>query len=296
MNPSHNAAERARHLKGILLMLLGVSLISVLDTTGKYLTKSYPVYQVVWARYAFHVLFMLLLLAPRLGLDLVRTRRPALQFTRGLVLTLATFVFFKSLSLMPQAEASAIAFLSPVLVAVLAVPLLGERANTSTWIALSLGFLGTLLIIRPGSGVFTWNALWPLATAFCFAGYQIITRKLAGIDSSVSTLFLSALIGAVILSFVAPFHWTPLKDLNDGLLFASLGISGSISHYFLIRAFSLAPAPVVAPFVYAQLVMALVLGYLVFGDFPDGMSLAGMGIIVVAGTWLISRNHRLPAK
>ena len=295
MSPSHSAAERTRHFKGILLMLLAVSCISVLDTTGKYLTRTYPVYQVVWARYAFHVLYMVLLLAPRLGLDLVRTRRPGLQLARGLVLTLATFVFFKALSLMPLAEASAIAFLSPVLVTVLAVPLLGERANTATWIALALGFLGTLLIIRPGTGVFTWNALWPLATAFCFATYQIITRKLAGVDRSVSTLFLSALIGAVILSFVAPFHWTPPRSVADGLLFASLGISGSVSHYFLIRAFALAPAPMLAPYVYAQLIMVTVLGYIVFGDFPDGVSLVGMGVIVVAGTWLITRTHRTNA-
>ena len=295
VNIPHSATDRTRHLRGILLMLLSVSCISVLDTTGKYLTRTYPVYQVVWARYVFHVFFMVVLLAPHLGRELVRTRRPDLQLARGLVLTLATFVFFKALSLMPLAEASAIAFLSPVLVTVLAVPLLGERANLATWIALGLGFLGTLLIIRPGTGVFSWNALWPLATALCFATYQIITRKLAGIDRSVSTLFLSALTGAIILSFVAPFHWMPPLSLADGLLFASLGISGSVSHYFLIRAFALAPAPMLAPFVYVQLIMVTLLGYLVFGDFPDGISLAGMAVIVVAGIWLITRGHRAPA-
>ncbi len=296
MHPAHSAAERARHLRGILMMLLGVSCIALLDTTGKYLTRTYPVMQIVWARYFFHMLFMALLLGPSIGLDLVRTKRPGLQLARGLILTAATFVFFKALSLMPIAEASAIAFLSPVLVTVLAVFLLGERAGPATWLALALGFLGTLLIIRPGADVFSWNALWPFATAFCFASYQVITRMLAGIDRPVSTLFISALIGAVILSFVAPFHWLTPLSAGDLLLFASLGISGSVSHYFLIQAFQHAPAPMLAPFVYAQLIIVTVLGYAVFGDFPDGLSLAGMGVIVLAGIWLVARGRRLPAK
>lgn len=295
MSPASSAAERARHAQGILLMILAVSCIAILDTTAKLLSHDYPVLQVVWARYMFHVLFMVLLLGPRLGLAMVRTRRPGLQLLRGLVLTAATFVFFQALSLMPIAEASAIAFLSPVLITVLAIPLLGERASGATWIALALGFLGTLLIIRPGSAIFSWDALWPLATALCFAGYQIITRMLAGIDRPVSTLFLSALIGAVILSLVAPFHWVSPVSAIDILLFASLGISGSVSHYFIIKAFERAPAPLLAPYVYAQLVISTVLGYFVFDAFPDALSLTGMGVIVLAGIWLITRGRRLPA-
>ena len=295
MSPAHSAAERTRHVQGIALMLLGVTCISVLDTTSKYLLQTYPIMQVVWARYVFHVVFTALLLSPRLGLDLFRTRRPALQLARGLVLTAATLVFFKSLSLMPLAEASAIAFLSPVMVTVLAVALLGERATAATWIALALGFLGTLLIIRPGYGVFSWNALWPLGTAVCFASYQIITRMLAGIDRPVSTLFLSALIGAIIMSFIGPFHWITPHSAGDLLLFASLGISGGVSQYLVIKAFERAPAPLIAPYVYAQLVMVTVLGYFVFGEFPDAVSLAGMGVIVLAGLWLITRGRPVPA-
>lgn len=296
MSPEHSAAERKRHLQGILLMLLGMSCVALLDMTGKYLTRTYPVIQIVWARYVFHVLYMALLLGPRFGRDMLQTKRPGLQLARGVTLTLATVVFFKALSLMPIAEASAIAFLSPILVTVLAVLLLGERAGTATWIALALGFLGTLLIIRPGAGVFSWDAIWPLATAICFASYQIITRMLAGIDRPVSTLFLSALIGAILMSFIVPFHWMMPQSTPDLLLLASLGVSGSVSHYFIIKAFERAPAPLIAPYVYAQLVMVTVFGYLVFDDFPDTLSLTGMGVIVLAGIVLIAHGRRLPGK
>lgn len=296
MSPEHSAAERKRHLQGIMLMLLGMSCVALLDMTGKYLTRTYPVIQIVWARYVFHVLYMALLLGPRFGRDMLQTKRPGLQLARGVTLTLATVVFFKALSLMPIAEASAIAFLSPILVTALAVLLLGERAGTATWIALALGFLGTLLIIRPGAGVFSWDAIWPLATAICFASYQIITRMLAGIDRPVSTLFLSALIGAILMSFIVPFHWMMPQSTPDLLLLASLGVSGSVSHYFIIKAFERAPAPLIAPYVYAQLVMVTVFGYLVFDDFPDTLSLTGMGVIVLAGIVLIAHGRRLPGK
>lgn len=296
MSPEHSAAERKRHLQGIMLMLLGMSCVALLDMTGKYLTRTYPVIQIVWARYVFHVLYMALLLGPRFGRDMLQTKRPGLQLARGVTLTLATVVFFKALSLMPIAEASAIAFLSPILVTVLAVLLLGERAGTATWIALALGFLGTLLIIRPGAGVFSWDAIWPLATAICFASYQIITRMLAGIDRPVSTLFLSALIGAILMSFIVPFHWMMPQSTPDLLLLASLGVSGSVSHYFIIKAFERAPAPLIAPYVYAQLFMVTVFGYLVFDDFPDTLSLTGMGVIVLAGIVLIAHGRRLPGK
>lgn len=297
MSPIRSTAlsERVRHARGIAFMLLAVSAVALLDSAAKLLTQTYPVMQVAWARYAFHVMLMVVFLGPRHGLDLVRMKRPDLQLARGAVLTIATIVFFSALSLMPIAEASAIAFISPLLVTALAVPLLGERSNASVWGAVVLGFAGTLLIIRPGSAMFTWHAVWPLVTALCFAGYQIITRMLSGRDKPVTTLFMSALIGTVVLSAITPFHWKPVANAVDWMLLLSLGVSGSVSHWLFIKAFDHAPAPLLAPMVYVQLVIVTLIGWAGFGEFPDGWSLTGMIVIIFAGLWTITRGRMLPA-
>ena len=278
-------------LRGILLIVAAVSTFAVMDTTAKYLSRTYPVPAIVWARYAAQALFMLLVLGPRLKLDLVRTRRPGLQLVRGLTLAAATLLFFSALSLMPIAEASAITFISPLLLTALSVALLRERVPPAAWLAVAAGFVGVLIIIRPGGAVFTPAALLPIATACCFAGYQIMTRQLAGIDSSFTTLFYAAIIGTALMSCVVPFFWHPPETVAHGLLFVGLGVLGAVGHFVLIRAFQHAPASTRAPFVYSQLVAVLALGYAVFGEFPDGWSLVGMAIIVASGVFVALRNR-----
>lgn len=276
-------------LRGILLIIVAVSTFAVMDTTAKYLSRTYPVPAIVWARYFTQAVFMLLVLGPRLRLDLLRTRRLGLQITRGITLALATLLFFSALSLMPIAEASAITFVSPLLLTALSVFLLRERVPPIAWIAVAAGFVGVLFIIRPGGAVFSPAAVLPLATACCFAGYQIMTRQLAGVDSSFTTLFYSAIIGTALTSLLVPFYWHPPETIVHGLLFALLGVLGAVGHFVLIRAFHHAPASVLAPFVYSQLVAVLVLGYAIFGEFPDGWSLAGMAIIVASGVFIALR-------
>ncbi len=267
-------------------------MFAVMDTTAKYLSQTYPVPAIVWARYFAQALFMLVVLGPRLKLDLLRTQRPGLQLVRGVTLALATLLFFSALSLMPIAEAAAITFVSPLLLTALSVVLLRERVPPGAWFAVAAGFIGVLIIIRPGGAVFSPAALLPLATACCFAGYQIMTRQLAGVDSSFTTLFYAALVGTVLTSLVVPFYWHPPETLLHGFLFVALGVLGAVSHFVLIRAFHHAPASVLAPFVYTQLVAVLLLGYVVFGEFPDGGSLAGMAIIVAAGVFIALRARR----
>lgn len=280
----------AQHpLRGILLIVVAVSTFAVMDTTAKYLSRTYPVPAIVWARYFAQALFMLLVLGPRLKLDLLRTRRPGLQLARGVTLGLATLLFFSALSLMPIAEASAITFVSPLLLTALSVALLRERVPPVTWIAVAAGFVGVLIIIRPGGAVFSLAAVLPLATACCFAAYQIMTRQLAGVDSSFTTLFYSAIVGTALMSLVVPFFWHPPESVVHALLLAMLGILGAVGHFVLIRAFHHAPASVLAPFVYSQLVAVLILGYVVFDEFPDGWSLAGMAIIVASGVFIALR-------
>jgi len=280
------------HLRGILLIVAAVSTFALMDTTAKYLSRTYPVPGIVWARYAAQTLFLVVVLAPQLRLGLLRTRRPGLQLLRGGILAASTVFFFSALALMPIAEAVAITFLSPLLLTAASAWLLKERVRRSAWAALLAGFIGVLIIIRPGGGVFTPAAILPILTAVSFAAYQLLTRKLAGVDSTMTTLFYSAIVGTVLLAPGLPLYWRFPESGFDAALFAVLGVLASAGHFVLIRAFEHAPPSVLAPFVYSQLVAVLVLGYLVFGDFPDGWSLLGMAIIVLAGAWIAARQAR----
>jgi drug/metabolite transporter (DMT)-like permease len=280
------------HLRGILLIMAAVSTFAVLDTMAKYLSRTYPVPLIVWMRYAMHILVMLAVLAPRAGRGLVTSRRAGLQVIRGIVLAASSLFFFTALAFMPIAEASAITFLAPLLVTAMSAYFLGERVRPSAWAALGAGFVGVLFIVRPGSAVFTPAALLPLATAVCFATYQLLTRRLAGVDSTVATLFIGALVGTLVVSLLLPFYWGLPQSPFHAFLFVMLGVLGAAGHFVLIRAFEHAPPGVLAPFVYTQLLTVLVLGFLVFGEFPDGWSLVGMAIIVLSGAWIAARQGR----
>jgi drug/metabolite transporter (DMT)-like permease len=280
-------------LRGIMLLVAAVSTFSILDTIAKYLSATYPVPMIVWARYVFHVLFMLFVLAHSVRWGLVRSRRPVLQVVRGLVLAASSMFFFSALARLPIAEASAITFVSPLLLTAMSVWFLRERVRLSAWVAVCVGFVGVLIIVRPGGAVFQPAALLALATAACFATYQLMTRKLAGVDSTIATLFIGAAVGTAVMTLVVPFFWKLPESAWHALLFVVMGILGAAGHFVLIRAFEYAPASVLAPFVYAQLVMVLLLGYLVFGAFPDAASLAGMAIIVASGVWIATHQTRV---
>ncbi|MCX7892352.1 MAG: DMT family transporter [Burkholderiales bacterium] len=284
--------EHGESLRGIALLVAAVSTFAVMDTIAKWLAQTYPVPAVVWARYMSQVLVMVVLAGPRYRAALVRTRRPGLQLTRGVVLVSSTMLFFSAISLMPIAEASAITFISPLILTGMSVVLLKERVSPAAWVAVAFGFVGVLVIIRPGSGIFSAAAALPIATAFFFAAYQLLTRKLAGVDSTIATLFISALVGAVVMCFVVPFFWRPLASPWHALLLLAMGFLATAGHFMLIRAFEKAPASTLAPFVYAQLGAVLLLGYLVFGNFPDGWSLVGMGLIVASGAYVVLRQRR----
>ncbi len=279
-------------VRGILLLVAAVCTFAVVDAIVKLLARSYPVPLLVWARYASQTLFMLLVLGPRLGTGLVRSRRPGLQVIRGLVLVTSSMFFFTGLARLPLAETSAIGFLSPLLLAGMSVWLLKERVRRSVWAAIVAGFVGVLFIVRPGGEVFTPWAILPALSAACFAAYQLLTRKLAGVDSTMATLFYGAIVGTILLSLGLPIFWQTPASALDWALFCVLGVLGGAGHFTLIRAFHHAPPAALAPFVYVQLVAVLALGYVLFGEFPDGWSLVGMGIIVLSGAWIAARQRR----
>lgn len=272
-------------------MLLAVGTFSCLDATAKYLAVLYAVPTVVWARYLLQMLLMVAALGPRMGARLVRTTHLRLQLIRGGVLTASSLLFLTALSRMPLAEAASIAFMAPLFIAVLSGPVLHERVEARTWLALGAGFAGVLLIVRPGGGLFTWVSLLPLASAFMMALYQMMTRRLAGHDAALTTLFYPALVGSIAVPLVFPLSLALPQTPAHFALFCALGVLGGIGHFFLIRAHDYAPASVLGPFMYGQLLTALVLGWLVFGQLPDGLAVAGMVVISASGL-LLALSHR----
>jgi drug/metabolite transporter (DMT)-like permease len=285
-NPRH-----AHALRGIGLMILAVSTFSCLDATAKYLAAIYAVPTIVWARYVFQMLLMVGVLGPRLRMQLVRTAHLRLQLIRGAVLTASSLLFLTALSRMPLAEAASIAFMAPLFIAVLSGPVLHERVEGRTWVALAAGFAGVLLIVRPGGALFTWVALLPLGSAFLMAVYQMMTRRLAGRDAALTTLFYPALVGSVVVPIVFPLALTVPHQPAHIAMFCALGVMGGIGHFFLIRAHDHAPASVLGPFMYGQLLTALVLGWLVFGQLPDAIAVLGMVVIAASGL-LLAFSHR----
>jgi len=279
-------------LRGILLMIAAFCSFAVLDTTAKHLVQHYPVGQVVWARYVGHVVLAAAVLLPIHGRGLLVSHRPGLQVLRSLFLFGATCSNFAALQFLQLAQTSSIQFSTPLMVAALAVPLLGERVGPRRWAAIVVGFFGVLIVIRPGLGLVHWAAGLSLLCALFGAFYQITTRKLAGVDRAVTTQFYSALIGAIAITPLVPYFWqTP--DLTGALLMLCLGAIGGFGHWLLILAHRLAPAPILAPFLYIQLLPMILLGYMVFGDFPDSWTLVGAGVVLTSGLYLLYRERRM---
>ena len=278
-------------LRGALMIMTAVAMFVVMDSVSKYLSRFYPVPAIVWARYFFHLLLVVIALGPRVGLRLVRTRRLGAQLVRGLLLAGSTLFFVFAIKQMPLAETSSITFIAPVLVTLMAAFILKEKVELARWLAVAGGFVGVLIIIRPGSGVFTWTSVLPLGSATCFACYQILTRKLANLESPYTSIFYSGLVGSVMMSLTLPYVWTLPRSLNHALLFVVIGIIGGLSHLILIKAYDYAPASRLAPFSYTQLIWVIVIGYLVFGDFPDRWSLIGITVIVASGIYIATHQR-----
>lgn len=269
-------------------MLLSVLIAAGMDATSKYLSQTYPVMQIVWARYAFQALPLMLVLAPKLP-RLMRTTRLPMQLMRSALLLGATVTFIYGLKRLPLTEASTILFLAPLIVTALSLPMLGERVGPRRWMAVAAGFGGALIIIRPAGEVVNLWVAFPLATAFLYALYMVATRQLSRTDSSLTTLVYTGLVGTLVMSAIIPFDWV-VPDARGWMLMVALGIMGSLNHFALILAFRAAPAAVVSPFDYSRLIWATMLGYVIFGNLPDGWTLLGATVIVGAGLYVYRRE------
>lgn len=271
-------------LRGVALMLTALLFFAALDAAVKYLTSRFSLPFVVWSRYTGHCLMMLLFLAPRHGRALVRARRPGLQVLRGLLLLGTTALGAVALKNMPLAETTAIVFVTPLLVTVLAVPMLGERLSPVRLVAVLIGLGGVLLLARPGGDLSAPGVGFALAAAGCYSLYQIYTRRAAASEEPLAMLFYTALVGTIVSSAALPWFWDgPTPSAGDAALLGILGFLGGSGHFLMIRAFRLAPVSTLSPFLYVQLVWATLLGWLVFGHLPDAWAVAGIAIIAGSG-------------
>lgn len=287
MSLSSTAAHPAhRPLLGILFMLLAASLFPVMNGLAKLMSQSYSSEQVVWARTVGHLVFVLALFVPQAGWRVVRTRRPGVQFLRSCMLIGSTFLYFTALKFVPLAQAASISFTAPLIVVMLAGPMLGEKITLSRVTAVLAGFAGVLVVIRPGSAVFHWASLLILGTATCYAIYQVLTRRVAGFDTPETSAVYSALVGSLIMTAVVPFSWKTPGSLTDVLLLGGLGVFGGLGHYCVARAMTYAPANFVSPFQYWQMVGSVVVGYLLFAELPDAFTWLGAAMIIAAGIFV----------
>jgi len=276
-----------------VIMIVGaVACFSVLDGVIKSLSARHPVPLLVWARWGFQVLAMLLWLAPKMGAGMLRTRRLRMQLLRGVLLVGSSLFFMTALSHLPLADATALNYTTPTIVIILAIVFLGERLTPARLAFVVAGLAGMLMIVQPGAEIFKGTSLFALGSAGCYALYQITTRMVAADDPRVS-LFYPALIGTLLMTFVWPWFGSRIDVAwTDVAWLAGIGVLGTIGHFLLILAFQRAPASALTPFTYIQVVFATLIGWLVYDDFPDALTLAGMALIAGSGLLLTWHERR----
>lgn len=280
-------------LKGFLLAAAGLLLFACMDSTTKYLTSHYNVPTVVAMRYIVHCALMLVILTPRHSNQLIKTQRTGLVIVRAVTLTVASLCIGLALQRMPLAETTAINFLAPTLIALFAGSLLGEQIGIMGWAAVIVGFFGVMLIARPGSGLDGWGIVFALGAAVANAAYQLLSRILASTERAITLLFYTALIGTIVFGLALPWFWeqkTP--STTELVLFISMGAFGGLGHYLFTLAYRHAPASVLAPMTYLQLLWAGLLGWIIFDTVPDGWGIAGMGIIAASGLLIALTTKR----
>ncbi len=279
-------------LRGILLMCAGVSTFPFMNAAVKLLTAHYPAAQITWARFTGHLIVMLIVFLPHYRWRLLRTRRPAVQIGRSILMLLSNLLFVMAIGRVPLATASAIGFTAPLIVTALSVPLLRKSVGWRRWSAVAVGFAGAVTVIRPGSGFTDPSVLLLLLSSLAYALYQIATRWVGRYDSAATGIIFAALFGSLAMSLAMPFVFVMPRTIWDGLLFGSLGLLGGLGHYLVIRAFQLGAAAVIAPLGYVELVGTTVLGYLVFNNFPDLWTWIGAGMIIASGIYIAWRERR----
>ena len=276
-------------MKAITFNLLAWVMLPIMDGFAKYLSTDLPVFQITWARYFFTIAFTFPIMFFFYRNKLKWSDKPKLQIIRGLILLIANICFFYSISVISLAKALTLAFVAPLIVTAFSPMLLGEKVGFRRWSAVVIGFIGSLVVIRPGFVEINLASLAALATGVMYGFYLIITRKLSTSDNPLLTLLLTGIVGAVIISCVMPFVWVN-PTLNQWSMMAAIGVFACIGHLFLILSLKYADASKLAPFSYFEIITNIIIGYYFFSDFPDNWTLLGLFIIVLSGIYITRRE------
>ena len=288
------AAETPTSVQAILLVLASCLLFSFLDASAKYLVlHGMAAPFVVWVRFAVHVVLVLVLLRGWSNPDMFRYSSLPLQIVRGVFLFGSTIFNFLALRTLPLADAIAIYFFAPMVITALAGPLLGEWAGWRRWAAIGVGFIGILVVTRPGLGHVGMGHLYAMLSVLSYCFYVIMTRSMGATETAASLIFYSALAPVVMLSPAIPLAGSMPPDALAWALLIGTGFWGAVGHYLLIRAYKLAPVSALAPYPYSQLIWATAFGYFVFGDVPDAWTIVGALIIVASGLYIVQRERQL---
>jgi drug/metabolite transporter (DMT)-like permease len=279
-------------LQGIVLMLVSMAVFTVLDSTAKYVVQTVPAPVAVFFRYFFALLVAIAVIARTGQPSLVVSRHLNLQIVRGVMLMISTALNFVAVSKLQLAQTAAIFFTIPLWVCALSVPLLGEQVGPRRWAAVIAGFLGVLVIMRPGTTSFHWAMLLVIVAAVCGAIYNILTRKVGGQDRAETSLLYVGLVGAAAAALPLPWSWQMPQGIY-WLLLLLLGVAGGVGHLMLIEAHRKAPASVLAPLIYTQIIWMMIAGYLIFGDVPDHWTVIGAAVVVGSGLFIIARERAL---
>jgi drug/metabolite transporter (DMT)-like permease len=293
---AQNVPANAPHpLRGLLLFVAALLLFAGMDTTTKYLAAHYNVPVIMAMRYIVHLLLMVALVAPREGRQLLQTTRTGLVLVRAASLAVGSLLVGLALRRMPVAETTAIIFLSPMVVVLLARPLLGERIGVLGWIAAAIGFVGVLLVAHPGGGLDTGGVIYALCSVAALVCYQLLSRTLVSTERTITMLFYTAMVGSAAFGVMLPWFWAAMTPTPlEWLLFLGMGVAGGLGHFLFTAAYRHTQASLLAPLNYLQLLWAGLLGWLVFDHVPDHLSIVGMCVIAASGL-MIALKSRQPA-
>jgi len=276
-------------LFGIGLMIIMTVCFSSLDASAKYASNELPLWMVMWGRYLFHFIFITIFFLRGTPRDIIFTKNLKLQILRSVLIFCAGVSFWSGLMYLPLADCTVIAFISPLLVTILSVFLLGEKVGFHRWGCVMIGLLGVILVIRPGMGIVHWAVVLPLLSALFYSALLIITRVLGQREDALTTLFYTSIGGLILSSILILFFWKTPSPIQ-WLFLIWLGLLGAVGHFLMIKAFEKAPASLLAPFNYTSLIWATFLGFFLFGDLPDAWTIFGAIIIISSGLYLVQRE------